>query len=243
MWKSLTSFALAIVCLAPSVVCADEITVRITNLQPRRGLYLTPLLFTTHDGTWAPFTIGRPAPRSIEWVAEDGIVVPLMEEALASGVAAQSLATPGGPIAPWQTRTVTLNVSMKDPTTQFLSFITMVIPSNDAFLANVNPRAIPLWDENGIIERVGFEGFFVLGDEVLDAGTEVNDEVPEHTAFLAQMTPNTGEDEGGVVEQHWGFQGSQRLGGRRGNILLNFPRGDFTRQFVPMLVIEVLAKE
>ena len=34
---------------------------------------------------------------------------------------------------------------------------------------------------------------------------EVNDEIPENTAFLAQADPDTGMDQGGVVETHPGF--------------------------------------
>jgi hypothetical protein len=218
--------------------------VRITNLQPPRGLFVTPVLFTTHDGTFRPFIVRQPAPESVERIAEDGDYMMLRDEALASGVVWESVATTGGEIGPWRTRTVTLDVDPDNPFTQYLSYITMVIPSNDAFLANVHPRALPLFDKNGkLIERVGESAFFVFGDEVLDAGTEVNDEVPENTAFLAQMEPNTGETESGVVRQHPGFQGSWRLSGKRGPILLSFPRGDFTRPFRPMFVIEVLSGE
>lgn len=45
----------------------------------------------------------------------------------------------------------------------------------------------------------------LAGSDVLDAGTEVNDELPENVAFLEQSSPNTGVDENGVVEIHPGF--------------------------------------
>ncbi|MCP4248268.1 MAG: hypothetical protein GY778_14575, partial [bacterium] len=38
-----------------------------------------------------------------------------------------------------------------------------------------------------------------------DAGTEVNDEIPAHTAFFGQTEPDTGIDEFGVVHDHPGF--------------------------------------
>ncbi|MEM9093171.1 MAG: hypothetical protein AAGC93_31145, partial [Cyanobacteria bacterium P01_F01_bin.53] len=47
--------------------------------------------------------------------------------------------------------------------------------------------------------------FIVAGGEVLDAGTEVNDELVETTAFFSQAAPNTGEDENAGVELHPGF--------------------------------------
>jgi hypothetical protein len=78
----------------------------------------------------------------------------------------------------------------------------MVLPSNDTWVANGNPLAHPIFDENGQFMATGF---FITGAEGLDAGTEVNDEVPENTAFFGQSTPNTGVDEIGVVTLQRGF--------------------------------------
>ncbi len=78
----------------------------------------------------------------------------------------------------------------------------MIIPSNDAFVANGNPLAFPIFDSAG-----GFLGadFTVLGSQVLDAGTEVNDELPMNTAFFGQKAPDVGVPQGGVVSLHPGF--------------------------------------
>jgi hypothetical protein len=43
---------------------------------------------------------------------------------------------------------------------------------------------------------------------VYDAGTEVNDEVPENTPALGQMMPNTGQDENGIIRVHEGHMPS-----------------------------------
>jgi len=68
----------------------------------------------------------------------------------------------------------------------------MVIPSNDAFWANDNPTAYPIFDgEGNLIPR----SFRIYGSAVYDAGTEVNDEIGANTAFLAQAAPNTGTTE------------------------------------------------
>jgi len=56
--------------------------------------------------------------------------------------------------------------------------------------------AHPLFDDTGAFIA---ESFFVAGDEVLDAGTEVNDEIPANTAFFGQAAPNTGVDENGNI--------------------------------------------
>ena len=78
----------------------------------------------------------------------------------------------------------------------------MVIPSNDAFIANGNPLAHPLFDDAG---RFVGEDFVVAGAEVLDAGTEANDEIAANTAFLNQGGPDIGVEEFGNVVIHPGF--------------------------------------
>ena len=51
----------------------------------------------------------------------------------------------------------------------------MVLPSNDAFVANGNPLAHPIFGADGSFQD-NF-GLLVAGDVVLDAGSEVNDEL------------------------------------------------------------------
>jgi hypothetical protein len=87
-------------------------------------------------------------------------------------------------------------------TSRFFSYASMIIPSNDAFIANGNPMAIPIFNAMG---HFGGTSFIVMGSMVNDAGTEENDEIPMNTAFFGQMTPNTGVTENGVVMIHPGF--------------------------------------
>ena len=116
----------------------------------------------------------------------------------------------------------------------------MIIPSNDAFIANDDPTDLALFDAAGrLIQRTGSSAYIVGGDEVWDAGTEVNDEIPANTAALAQAAPNTGVTENGVILQHPGFQGSSRLGGSIGNILTAHPNADFTLPGAELLRIEI----
>ncbi len=100
----------------------------------------------------------------------------------------------------------------------------MVIPSNDAFVANGSPVAHPVFDENG-----NFVGgsFYIKGSSVNDAATEVNDEVPANTAFFGQAAPNTGVDENGVIFDHAGFNDSS-LGGILASPM--FREGDFLQE-------------
>ena len=85
---------------------------------------------------------------------------------------------------------------------RYFSYSSMIIPSNDAFIANGNPFAHKLFDENGNFVA---EDFVVAGAEVLDAGTEANDEIAANTAFLNQGGPNIGVEEFEPVILHPGF--------------------------------------
>ena len=73
--------------------------------------------------------------------------------------------------------------------------------------------------------------FIVAGSEVLDAGTEINDELASNTAFLNQTAPNTGSDENGVVTLSSGFASPGELSYPNG--VLNHPafgNADFTAE-------------
>ena len=136
------------------------------------------------------------------------------------------------PFAPGMSRSVTVTVDASDPKNRFMSFASMVIPSNDAFIGNDDPKAYPLFDAEG-----SFVGQSIrrMGSEVYDAGSEVNDEQPEHTAFFGQMTPDSGEAEDGVIHSHMGF-----LPKGDGGILDDpmFAEADFTTEGYELFSLE-----
>ncbi len=162
----------------------------------------------------------------MERIAEDGNAQPLMdafEASDASGV--QTLVVNSGEVpvyAPGEGRRVTLMLDPMNPNHRYLSFASMVIPSNDAFIGNDNPTAFPIFNESG---ELVFNGVLTMGSMIYDAGTEVNDETPENTPLLMQSVPNTGMDENGSVMMHPGF-----LPADQGRILSNamFSAADFT---------------
>ena len=212
-----------------TLVGGGQIEITVANLQTTDGALLTPMFLATTNGVYDFFNAGSSASGSLESLAEDGDTTARIAAALASGGVGEAKATAGGPLAPGDTRTVSFYATSTDALTQNLSFASMVIPSNDAFIGNDDPMLIDLFDANGdLIQRVGTGAFVVTGDDVMDAGTEVNDEIPANTAALAQAAPNTGDTEGGVIGQHPGFMGSDRLGGAIGNVLTAIPNGDFT---------------
>ncbi len=219
-----------------------QIEVTVTNLQAANGLRLTPVFLATTNGVYDSFNVGGAASVSVERLAEDGTTGPRIDAALASGGVNQAVATSGGPLGPGDTRTVVLNAWQGNVRSQFLSYMSMVIPSNDAFIGNDDPRELSLFDSAGrLIERTGSNAYIVHGDEVWDAGTEVNDEIPANTAALGQAAPNTGVAQNGVIAAHPGLRGSSKLGGPIGNVLTARPNGDFTLPGARLMSIAIAA--
>lgn len=185
---------------------AVNVRITVKNQAPEQGTYQTPVWVGVHDGTFDLFDLESPASPALERLAEDGSVMDinqLFTESEAGGV--QTTIISGGdipPFAPRQSNTVVLELDPTNPRHRYISFASMVIPSNDAFIGNSNPQAHPIFDDNGALLQ---DRILISNLAVYDAGTEVNDEVPENTAFLAQAAPNTGESEGGVVRLHPGF--------------------------------------
>jgi hypothetical protein len=207
--------------LAATTVQAQEIRVTITNLATADGgNLLTPFWVGLHNGEFDVYDTDTAASPSLERLAEDGNTGPLSEDFLNSAAAAQgaTLASPDGPLAPGAQATMTFVLAGGAAANGYLSYASMFIPSNDAFVGNDDPLAHPLFDADG--NFVGAD-IVITGAQVRDAGTEVNGEVPGNTAALEQAAPDTGESEGGTIQPHAGFT-------EGGNILAAIPNGDFT---------------
>ena len=74
-----------------------------------------------------------------------------------------------GPIAPGASTSKRLTIDANSSLNQYFSYAAMVIPSNDAYVANGNPLAHALFDESG--NFIGAE-ITILGTSVNDAGTD-----------------------------------------------------------------------
>ena len=242
--------ALSIASLLAFQAHAVELKVTVKNMSPTGGLYNTPVWIGLHDGSYDHFNINESASAGIERIAEDGDPSLLSTQFLADmshgvdGVIFDPAGFSGAPIFdPGNSASMVFDV---DPSTQkYLSYATMLIPSNDAFLANDDPMAHHLFDEAGNFQ--GPISFIVYSSQVLDAGTEANTEID--AAFLNQSAGNTGETTDEGVQIHPGFNGSVAnpdaipqniLGGTTAaGTVVDIVKGDFTRADVAMLRITI----
>ena len=208
---------------------AMRVQVTIENLAPATGTFQTPVWVGLHDGIFdiydrqQPASLFFPQTNALERLAEDGSTAEITQAfAQQSPLGVDdTLAGAAGAIAPGETVVGSFVVDPLSASTRYFSYASMVIPSNDFFIANGSPLAHPIFDDQGNFIA---DDFIVAGSQVLDAGTEVNDEVPLNTAFFGQQTPNTGVDEfGTVIGLAEGLQGFRAPGGQG---ILDDPRFD-----------------
>lgn len=217
---------------------ALQVRVTIENLAPQHGTFLTPLWVGFHDGSFDLYDVGATAAGFLESLSEDGSTGPVTSEFAGSGAGSVQGTLVGPtipPLAPGELASMVFELDPGAMTSRYFSYASMIIPSNDAFIANGNPLAFEIVDAGGVFLGANF---FVTGAQVLDAGTEVNDELPANTAFFGQAAPNTGVTENGVIGGHPGFSAAAA-----GGILADpqFANGDFSLAGYPIAQIRVSA--
>ena len=167
---------------APSATAA-ELTIRIENTSPSGGFSLTPFWIALHNGGFDSYSGGQPASNfpGLTELAEDGLTGPISAAFAASpaGVAGgfdasvTSITGAGNaPVfSPGESRTGVYDIG--DPlVNRYFSYASMVVPTNDLFVANGNPLAHPIFDANG--DFLGPIVINLFGSGVNDNGTEVN---------------------------------------------------------------------
>jgi hypothetical protein len=196
-------FLVAASILAASVhASAVELQVTIQNLAPQSplGLYFGPVWLGFHNGSFDLFNPGTTASSAIEPLAELGdssAVNTLFTSTIPTGFSTV-LKNPGGPgpglFSPGATSSIIVNI---DPLqNRYLSFGTMVVPSNDSFFANADPLFAQLFDASGSF--LGAQSWTLTGANVWDAGTEVNSPL-NGGVFVAGVDGTLGSNEGGVI--------------------------------------------
>ncbi|MEM7137932.1 MAG: spondin domain-containing protein [Myxococcota bacterium] len=170
-----------------------DVTIRTTGVEEGFPV-LTPVAWAVHSAATSFFEIGAPASEGLEAVAEDGFAGTLADALLADPAVGSSGVEGAGPALPGEGYSFSVTPTAVYP---YLSFATMFVPSNDAFLA-FGPSGVRLVDEAGVARSD--EDIMADVEATLaawDAGTEQNqagaggaDQAPR------QAEPNTGEPEG-----------------------------------------------
>ena len=155
---------------------------------------LTPTAWAIHDDSAMLFEMGKAASSGLQSLAEDGDPATLISELNAATGVDMTGVEGAGPIGDGESYTfqVTLDASHR-----FLSLATMVVPSNDTFLA-LGPSGIELLDSAGTARGdADIEADIAASFAAWDAGTEQNqagaigpDMAPR------QAGPNTGAEDG-----------------------------------------------
>jgi len=208
-------------------------TITVTNLAPVNGTCQTPPWVGIHDGSFDTYDSDRPIPEPFQHLAEDGNSTFVMEAFAAANGTVWDGSVGDGPICPGEIATLEFQIEVQNGTEHYFSYASMVLPSNDAWVANGNPEKYTIFDEDGAFVPLDI---VVMGSDVLDAGTEVNDEIPVNTAFLGQSVDGFGDAEDDVVIDHPGFNPVGSGG------ILDDPRfvnADFTADDYKMMSITV----
>ena len=218
----------------------DSVVVTVENLAPKHSTFQTPLWIGFHDGSFDIYDRFEPAPLFFERISEDGatgeddpynteFITGAFNAAFPQGVQDTMaddeqvmtgfednglLEAPGAPLIPQPAGVIGTGERVSEcfkldrAIHRFFSYASMILPSNDAVVANGNPGEHPIYDGN---DNFVAAPFTVDGSQILDAGTEKNTESEADAAFFRQEAPDTGTDQGGVVEIHPGFKKDGRI--------------------------------
>lgn len=186
-------FAGAAALAAPN---ANAVTINFENTQASGGFSFTPMWYGLHDGSFNMFDAGSPASSfsGIEDLAELGDPAGVMSRFTSdqpSGVQTVVMDSTGAPVySPGESAAVDLDPGDAG-VNQYLSFGSMVVPSNDLFIGADN--AVQIFDSSG--EFLGPVTIEIYGADVWDAGTEVND-IMNGAAFIDGGDAMQGAEEG-----------------------------------------------
>ncbi|MDF1810190.1 MAG: spondin domain-containing protein [Phycisphaerales bacterium] len=169
--------------VAASGANAEAVSVTIENTMASDSFFFTPFWISAHNGSFDTYDSGASAAdfAGLTQLAETGNTGPLSDafSASAAGAAGGTQATVtasafdgDAPVfSPGESTSFNLDVGDAS-VNRYFSFASMVIPSNDLFVANGNPVAYQLFDELG--NFTGETVIEIYGRDVNDNGSEVN---------------------------------------------------------------------
>ncbi|HED54288.1 MAG TPA: hypothetical protein ENJ00_08820 [Phycisphaerales bacterium] len=180
--NTITTRALtAALVLGAGSTCADTLTFTIESTMPAGGFFFTPFWIGVHNGGFDTYNTGELSSNfpGLTSLAEVGNTGPLSSSfsmspaGVAGGVQTTAVALDMDAPVFSPGESTTFNLDIGDPAVnRYLSFASMVVPSNDLFVGNDDPTAYMLFDNAGT-----FAGPLVIeiyGRDVRDNGTEVN---------------------------------------------------------------------
>ena len=154
---------------------------------------LTPVAWAVHSDATGLFTPGMPASDAIEAIAEDGNPMMLATALESDAAVDDSGVAGGGPFMPGMPIEFSVTPTMDAP---FLSLATMIVPSNDLFLA-FGSEGIRLLAPDGTARPdADIAADIAAALAVWDAGTEQNQSGAGGSNQAPRGMPDTGEAEG-----------------------------------------------
>ena len=167
-----------------------KVTVKIQNLAQAGSISFAPLRIGFNSGVFDAFNAGTAATAPIVSIAEGGSGSAWFP-AFAAADSDAVLGSVGGALTPGATASATGFVinPVKNP---FFTFASMVLPSNDFFIGNDDPREYRLFDNAGHLLIGSID---LLASDIWNAGSEAFD--PANAAFVqggvnALRTPENG---------------------------------------------------
>ena len=126
-----------------------RVRIKIENLAPEQGNFLTPVWVGFHNGDFDILDPAVAASAGLERLAEDGDPSVLAQEFFDSGagVVEGTCLGPGTPpvLDPGDVLTHDLVIDTDADSSRYFSYASMVIPSNDAFIANPFSKRHPVF--------------------------------------------------------------------------------------------------
>ena len=143
------------------------VEIEVVNLQEDGGFFFTSVWTGLHDGSFDLLDGGEAPSPGLELLAEDGDPE-LLQAEFGADTQTQVGPTPIAPLATFEDAIAVANPAEA----RYLSFASMMLPSNDSFFGNGDPLAYELFDEQG--NPTGPIEISIIAQDIYDAGTERN---------------------------------------------------------------------
>ncbi len=190
-------FTLASLTMASSAQARDGKMYEVTITNLTRGQTFTPIMVASHKKGQYLFELGQPASDELATLAESGNSQPLQDALKSQGLAYDTVST-GGLLGPGESVTVRVRAFGRY---SYISLASMLIPSNDAFIA-----------VNGVKAPRGHHVQTAIS-LAYDAGSEANDELCANIPgpYCGGQGLSAGDGGEGYVHVHAGIHGSGDL--------------------------------